>query len=287
MSGALTGMTKSMRVLLSATAVVLGLMSAAPAFAEDGAQIEKQNWSFSGAFGTYDRDQLQRGFQVFKEVCSGCHSAQLLSFRNLSEKGGPEYSEAQVKALAATYQVTDAEAEGGKRPGIPADAWPTPDQSPADLQAAFGVVPPDLSVMAKARGVPTPFPWWIIDYITPYQEGGPDYIHALLTSFGHEPPAGVEVPDGKYYNPVFPGGFISMPPPLTDGQVTYDKPENGAPVPETVDQYSRDVSAFLMWVADPHLVDRKEAGMGVILFLVLFAGLMFAVKRKLWSNVEH
>lgn len=266
------------------------LFAAAPAAAQEGhatPEIKKESWSFAGPFGTYDRNQLQRGFQVFREVCSSCHSARLLAFRNLGEPGGPEFTEGQVKALAAEYEITDPEAEGGKRPGIAADRWPSPfanDQEARDANG--GALPPDMSVLAKARGTTQPFPWWILNYFTAYSEGGPDYIHALLNGYVDPPPHGAEVPEGKYYNTYFPGHALGMAPPLSDGSVTYEEGESGS-VPLTVDQYSRDVSAFLMWVAEPHLVARKEAGFQVIAFLVLFAGLLYLVKRKLWSRVEH
>jgi ubiquinol-cytochrome c reductase cytochrome c1 subunit len=268
--------------------VVLGafgaLLLAAPALAQEHetVTIEKQSWSFAGVFGKFDTEQLQRGFQVFQTVCAGCHSARLLAFRNLSEHGGPEFTEGQVKALAAEYDIPDASAEGGTRKGVPADRWPPLPLSEADLIASFGVVPPDLSVMAKARGVADPFPWWITNYFTAYAEGGPDYIHALLVGYEETPPEGAEVPEGKYYNHVFPGHAIAMPPPLADGAVPYAEG-----VPQTVDQYSKDVSAFLMWLAEPHLMARKESGFRVIIFLILFAGLMYFVKDRLWRPIHH
>jgi ubiquinol-cytochrome c reductase cytochrome c1 subunit len=281
-------------------ALAIGVVAfATPVMAQEHATpaIEKEPWTFAGLFGTYDRDQLQRGFQVFKDVCASCHAAHLLAFRNLSEPGGPEYTEDQVKALAASYQITDAEAAGGKRPGIAADRWPSPfanDQEARDANG--GALPPDMSVLAKARGVSTPFPFWIWNYVSGYSEGGPDYIHALLNGYEEQVPEGTVgsdgkpfvLPEGKYFNHYFPGYAIGMPPPLSDGGVTYDTPEEGVPpVPQTVEQYSRDVSAFLMWVAEPHLIARKEAGMQVLVFLIVFAGLMYMVKRRLWSKVEH
>lgn len=275
--------------ILGALALTV-LFAVAPAAAQEGhstPEIKKENWTFAGLFGTFDKDQLQRGFQVFREVCAGCHSARLMAFRNLSEPGGPEFTEGQVKALAAEYTINDPSVEGGTRPAVAADRWPGTGQSDADLVASFGVVPPDFSTLAKARGTSQPFPAWIMNYVTAYSEGGPDYIHALLTGYEETPPEGVTIPDGKYYNHYFPGHAIGMPPPLTDGAVTYAASENGASVPETADQYSRDVSAFMMWMADPHMVARKESGLQVLLFLVVFAGLMYLVKRRLWSKVEH
>lgn len=261
---------------------------AAPALAQEATTPEppKLGWSFAGPFGTFDKNQLQRGFQVFQEVCSSCHSAHLLAFRNLAEEGGPEFSEAQVKALAATYTVTDPDATGGKRPGLASDHWPGPDQTPADLKASFGVVPPDMSVLAKARGTGDQFPFWLFNYFTTYGEAGPNYIHALLNGY-MDPPADVKVPAGKYYNAYFPGHVIGMPPPLTDGQVQYAPGPNGETVPLTVDQYSKDVAAFLMWVAEPHMDSTKAAGFEVIAFLLLFSVMMYLVKNRVWRHVEH
>ncbi len=277
--------------ILAAALVALGL--AAPAFAQD-VVIPRESWTFAGPFGTYDKNQLQRGFQVFKEVCSNCHTARLLAFRNLDEDGGPEFSEAQVKALAATYTIDDPDADGGKRPGTTADRWPGPPQTPADLKAAFGLVPPDMSVLAKARNVEQGFPAWFFNYFTTYAEGGPDYIHALLNGYEDKVPAGATdaegkpfaLPDGKYYNSVFPGHAISMPPPLTDGQVKYAPGPDGSTVPLTVEQYSKDVAAYLMWMAEPHLDSTKAAGFEVIGFLILLSVLMYFVKQRVWRN-EH
>lgn len=272
-----------------AAALMAFAMMGSQAPAAEGTEIPKQSWTFAGIFGTYDQNQLQRGFQVFREVCASCHSARLLAFRNLSEDGGPGYSEAQVKALAAEYEVADAEAEGGARPGIAADRWPSPFASEQDARDANGgALPPDFSVIAKARGTTQPFPWWILNYFTAYSEGGPDYIHALLTGYEETPPEdATDFPADKYYNHVFPGNAIGMAPPLQDELVTYEADANGVTPPMTVDQYARDVSAFLMWVAEPHLVERKATGFKVIVFLILFAGLMWAVKQRLWSKVEH
>lgn len=277
------------KTILGALLVAVA-MAVTPVAAQDHAttEIEKQPWTFAGVFGTFDKHQLQRGFQVFKEVCASCHGMHLVAFRNLSEKGGPEFSEAQVKALAATYDIVDAETVDGTRPGVAADKWPSPFDNERDAaEANGGIAPPDLSVMAKARGTTQPFPWWILNYFTAYSEGGPDYIHALLNGYEETPPEDFELPDGKYYNHVFPGYSIGMPPPLAEGLVTYDAAENGDTVPETVEQYSQDVSAFLMWAAEPHLVDRKETGFKVMAFLFLFAVLMYLVKRQIWRNVEH
>ena len=276
------------KTILAALTLVAGI--AAPAMAQDHStpHIEKQNWSFAGIFGTYDQNQLQRGFQVFREVCSSCHSARLIAFRNLSEAGGPGFSDEQVKALAAEYEVADATAEGGVRKAVPADRWPSPFLTEQDARDANGgSLPPDFSVLAKARGVADPFPFWVFNYFTGYSEGGPDYITALLTGYHDEAPEGFELPEGKYYNDVFPGHAIGMAPPLFDEQIAYVAAEGETEVPLTVEQYARDVSAFMMWVAEPHLSGRKQTGFVVLLFLVLFAGLMYATKRRIWRGIEH
>lgn len=242
------------------------------------------SWSFAGPFGTYDKAQLQRGLKVYKEVCSACHSMKLVAFRSLDELG---YSEAQVKAFAAEYTVQDgpnADGEMFERPGIPSDHFPSP--FPNDEAAAAannGAAPPDMSLLAKARGVERGFPTFIFDIFTQYASNGPDYIHSLLTGYGEEPPEGMVIADGTYYNPYFISAkALAMPPPLGDDQVTY---EDGSP--QTIDQYSQDVSAFLMWAAEPHLEARKKTGFRVMAFLILFAGLLYLTKRKVWSGIAH
>lgn len=284
------------KTILTAVALVATLAAPAMAQEHDTPHIDKQSWSFAGLFGTYDENQLQRGFQVFREVCSNCHSANLIAFRTLAQEGGPNFTEGQVKALAAEYDIADPTAVDGTRKGVPSDHWPAPFASEQDARDAMGgALPPDFSVLAKARGVKDAFPWWITNYFTGYSEGGPDYIHALLNGYRDEVPADVTntdgtpfvVPDGKYFNEYFPGHAIGMPPPLSDGSVTYEPGENGEMVPETVEQYSKDVAAFMMWMAEPGLVSRKETGFKVLLFLVLFAGLMYATKRKIWQGIEH
>ncbi len=249
---------------------------------------ETQPWSFAGIFGRYDQNQLRRGFEVFRQVCSNCHSAHLFTFRSLEDDGGPGYSVDQVKALAATYTIDDPSAPKGKRPGLPSDNWPSPFPSEqAARDANGGALPPDWSVLAKARGAERPFPLWFFDYFTTYQEGGPDYVHALMNGYHDKPPAGFALPAGKYYNDYFPGHSIGMPPPLSDGIVKYAPGADGSTAPGTVDQYSRDAAAFMMWLGEPGLDGRKEAGFRVIIFLLLFAVIMWLVKRRIWANVEH
>jgi ubiquinol-cytochrome c reductase cytochrome c1 subunit len=282
----------SPKSIIAAALMAFTMGAATQAAAAEAVAIERQNWTFAGVFGTFDEHQLQRGFQVFQTVCSSCHSANLLAFRNLEEEGGPAFSEEQIKALAASYQIADSTATGGKRPGVAADRWPAPFASEAEAREANGgALPPDFSVIAKARSISTPFPWWILNYFPGYSEGGPDYIHALLNGYHDEVPAGTtnadgspfELPEGKFFNSVFPGHAIGMSPPLSDGAVPYADET----FPRTVEQYSQDVSAFLMWVAEPGLVARKAAGFRVILFLILFAALMWFVKQKLWTPLHR
>ncbi len=244
----------------------------------------QEKWTFSGPFGQYDKAQLQRGLKVYKEVCSACHSMDLVAFRTLQDLG---YTEAQVKAFAAEYEVQDgpnADGEMFTRKATPNDHFPSPFPNEAAAAAANnGAAPPDFSLIAKARGVERGFPTFLFDIFTQYAEGGPDYIHALLTGYDHEPPAGMDIAEGTHYNPFFIGGkSLAMAKPISDDQVTYD---DGSP--QTVDQYSRDVSAFLMWAAEPHLEARKETGFKVMVFLLLFGALVYVTKRKVWANVAH
>jgi cytochrome c1 len=266
----------------------------AGAFAAGGAGIAaaaesvappKENWTFAGPFGTFDRAQLQRGFKVYREVCQNCHGLSLISFRNLAEPGGPEYTPAQAAAIAAEYKVKDGPNDQGEmfeRPGRPADRFPAPFPNDQAARAANGgASPPDLSVIAKARTYERGFPWFLLDIFPfPYQENGVDYILALLKGY-EQKPANVSIPEGSHYNKYFPGNAIGMPPPLSDGQVTYD---DGAPA--TIDQYARDITAFLMWTAEPHLEARKRVGLQVIIFLLGFAVLLYFTKKRIWKQVE-
>ncbi|SMC61942.1 cytochrome c1 [Rhizobium sp. RU36D] len=243
----------------------------------------EMDWSFAGPFGKYDKAQLQRGLKVYKEVCSACHSLNLVAFRTLEHLG---YSEEQVKAFAAEYEVQDgpnADGEMYMRKAVPSDHFPSPfPNKEAAAAANNGAAPPDFSLIAKARGVTRGFPTFVFDIFTQYQQGGPDYIHALLTGY-QEPPEGITVAEGTHYNPYFIAGqSLAMAQPISDGQVTYD---DGSP--ETLDQYSRDVSAFLMWTAEPHLEDRKRTGFMVMVFLVIFSALVYLTKKSVYANKEH
>jgi len=256
---------------------------AAPAGAQEHQVAPpKLSWSFAGPFGKYDEAQLQRGFKIFREVCANCHSMNLLSFRNLADAGGPGFSAAQVAAVAAEYKVKDLDDKGDQvdRAGRPADHFPSPFANELAAKATHGVAPPDMSTLAKARTYSRGFPWFLFDMVTQYQEQGPDYIAALLKGY-EAAPKDFKLPSGGNYNTYFPGHVIAMPPPLQNGQVTFD---DGSP--QTLEQYSKDISAFLMWAAEPSLTARKRIGFQVMLFLIVLAGLMYFTKKKVWSALH-
>ncbi len=271
------------RILIALT-LAASLGAAGAARAAEGTPVPPaQKWSFAGPFGKFDQGQLQRGFKIYKEVCASCHSMSLVSFRNLAEAGGPGFSEAQAAAVAAEYKIKDLDDKGEaiERNGRPADAFPAPFANDRAAAAANGgVAPPDFSTLAKARTYERGFPWFVIDIFTQYQEQGPDYISALLQGY-KEPPKDFVLPAGGNYNEYFPGHVIAMPPPLSDGQVTYD---DGAP--QTLAQYAKDVTAFMMWAAEPHLVARKRLGFQVMIFLIVLSGLLYFTKKKVWSAVH-
>ncbi len=276
----------SKSVLLPA-ALIAGLMAGSvTARAQEGANPlpAEQSWSFKGPFGRYDTAQLQRGYQVYREVCSNCHSMHFMSFRNLGDAGGPGFTDSQIKALSASYKVQDGPNDSGDmfdRPGRASDPFPAPFPNEQAARAANGgALPPDMSVLAKARDIEGAWYDFLIEPFTQYQEGGPDYIHALLNGYA-EKPADFQLPTGKYYNIYFPGRAISMPKPLSDDQVDYT---DGSP--KTVEQYSHDVAAFLMWVSEPKLIERKRTGLSAIVFLVVFAGLLYAIKRRIWAGLH-
>lgn len=223
-----------------------------------------QAWTFSGPFGTFDKAQLQRGFQVYKEVCSACHSMKLLSYRNLSALG---FSEAEVKAIARHDTVAAVPNDAGDvvdRPALPSDHFHSPY---ANIQAARaannGAAPPDLSLITSAR------------------KGEADYVHALMVGF-QAPPADMKIGTGMHYNMYFHGNQIAMAPPLSEGQVTYS---DGTVA--TVDQMGKDVAAFLYWAANPHMEKRKQMGVMVLLYMLIFTGLMYLTMKRIWSRVEH
>jgi ubiquinol-cytochrome c reductase cytochrome c1 subunit len=251
-----------------ALAAALAALPAAGLRAAELPHIEDVAFPFEGPFGSYDRNQLQRGLQVFQEVCAGCHGIKFLAFRNLGDEGGPHLEPDQVRAFAALYSVVDSET-GEERPAR------TSDRFPPNLNAGA----PDLSLMAKARAG---FHGPAGTALNPLFKGigGPEYIHAVLTSYtGNEKEEAGEI---FYENTAFPGGWIKMTPPLSDDAVTF---ADGTPA--TVDQMATDVAAFLMWVAEPKLNARKEAGLTAVLLLGLLTVLLWYSNRKLWAPVKR
>ena len=252
-----------MKKLMIAAAVVFAGLQAGAALAAEGTALPARDWSFSGIFGQFDRGAMQRGFQVYREVCSGCHSLRLIAFRNLEALG---YDEDEIKAIAAEYTIEDGpddEGEMFERPGLPADRIPSPfANTKAAAAANNGAVPPDLSLMIKARN------------------GGADYLHALLTGYV-DPPDGVEVLDVQNYNLYFPGNLTAMAPPLSEDAVEY-----GDGTPATVEQMASDIVNFLAWAAEPTMEERKRMGIKVILFLLAFTGVLYAAKRKVWADLH-
>jgi cytochrome c1 len=277
-------MRATTRILALALAAALTATAAGAARAAEVEAPPRQTWSFSGPFGTFDRGQLQRGFKVYREVCQTCHSLKLVAFRNLADAGGPGFTTAQAAAIAAEYKVKDGPNDQGdmfERAGRLADYFPPPFANDNAARVVNnGTVPPDLSVIAKARTYERGFPWFVIDIVTQFQEHGPDYIVALMNGY-EEPHAGFTLPPGAQYNKYFPGHAIAMPKPLSDGQVDYT---DGTPA--TVQQYARDVSAFLMWAAEPHMEARKRLGFQVMVFLVVLAGLLYYTKKRVWADVH-
>jgi ubiquinol-cytochrome c reductase cytochrome c1 subunit len=275
-------MMKRFKTFGLAALCTAGLAFAGAATAQEGGAHEtmtpaKQSWSFAGPFGHYDQAQLQRGFMVFRTVCANCHGANLLAFRNLTDAGGPGFSEGQVKALAEEYTVTDGPGDDGKpfeRKARPADYWPATYPNAEAAKATLGAAPPDMSVLAKARSYERGLPGALSDLFTQYQEHGVDYIYSLVA-------LGYTDAKDPNHNDYFPGGHIAMAKPLSDGQVEYT---DGSP--KTVQQYARDVAAFLMWTAEPKLEDRKKTGFRVIIFLILFSSLLYYTKKKIWADAH-
>ncbi len=276
-------------------AMTLGAGAAAWAAGGEPVHIERQKWTFSGPLGMFEAGQLQRGFKVYTEVCARCHAIQRLSFRNLVQPGGPEFPEAGVKSLAADKYKVDAEPNDQgkivKRPAVLADRIPGPYKNEQEARASQpgGALPPDLTLITKARSVESHAPFYMVplnmmrDILAGYQEGGADYVYAYLTGY-KDPPAGAKVPDGMNYNTAFPSPhFTAMPNPFAggDGLVKYD---DGTP--GTVDNYVRDVTAFLAWAGDPSLAERKRLGLLVMAYLLITAVLLYFAKRRIWSKVH-
>jgi len=279
-------------IALAAFGLAVVAAPAALAVGPAPAPLKQAEFSFEGPFGKFDQAQLQRGYKVYREVCSACHAMSLLSFRNLGDKHGPFYDEKYpnsndnpyVKSIAAEYQINDIDSETGdviQRPGTSADRFPDPfPNEPAARASNGGALPPDLSVMAKAR------------------KNGAHYIYSLVGSGYVNPPKGLTVATGQYYNKYFPGdltsawtgdhtavppgGVLAMAPPLAAGKVTFD---DGSP--STVDQQAKDVAAFLMWAAEPKMQQRKQFGLAAMSYLLIFTGLLYWSYRRVWKNVAH
>ncbi len=264
-------------------ALALLVVSGSIALAQDDADQPnptRQSWSFSGFFGAFDQAQLQRGFQVYKEVCANCHRLSI-PFRALGDSDGPGFSLAQIQTLAASYQVVNDEpnekGEIFKRAGAPSDVFPPPDSFPNDQAAAasFGKAPPDMALLAKARKYERGFPWFIFDALpfVQYQEIGADYIYAILTGYTKS--------DDLQWNLYYPGHRIAMPQPITDGAVAY---KDGTP--PTLTNYAKDMGAFLSWASDPNLAERKKIGLRVMVFLLVFSSLLYFTKKRIWSDLH-
>jgi ubiquinol-cytochrome c reductase cytochrome c1 subunit len=271
-------MMTGLKASLLALAMLASSAGLAAAQQEDQPKPPEQTWSFHGPFGRFDQAQLQRGFQVYKEVCSNCHRLSI-AFRTLADPDGPGFSEAQVKTLAASYQVTNDEPnDQGKifqRPGTPADIFPPPDAFPNDqaAAAALGKAPPDMWLLANSVKYERGFPWFITDIFTDYQEMGADTIYAILTGYTHK--------DDPQWNLYYPGHKIAMPMPLQDGAVKYSDGTAG-----TVQNYAKDVAAFLTWAAEPTMTERKNIGFRAIVFLIVLSGLMYLIKKRIWADAH-
>ncbi len=249
-------------LLITALTSLISLQS----IAAEKVDYLKTDWSFKGIFGKFDRASLQRGYQVYTEVCAACHSMKYLSYRNLSEKGGPEFSIAQAKAIAATFEVVDgpnADGEMFTRPAKLSDKFVMPYENEKAAQAANGgAYPPDMSVLVKARG------------------GGVDYIYSLLQGY-EDAPSGITLDEGVHYNKYMYGNKIKMAAPLSDGIIEY-----GDGTTASVEQMSKDVTSFLMWAAEPHLEARHQMGFKAIVYLIILTTLVYFSMKKIWSRVK-
>ena len=235
-------------------------------FAEEKKKLLKVDWSFNGYLGKFDRASLQRGYHVYTEVCASCHSMSYLSYRNLAEKGGPEFSEEQAKAIAANFEVTDGPNDDGEmftRPAKLSDKFVNPYQNDKEAMASNGgAYPPDMSVLVKARS------------------GGADYIYSLLLGY-EDPPSDVILDDGVYYNKYMYGNMIKMPNPLSDGLIEYNDGTEA-----TEEQMAKDVVTFLAWAAEPHLEARHKIGFKAIIYLIILTLLAYLSMKRLWSRIE-
>ena len=246
--------------------IILFCVSSVNVISAEKVEYLKTDWTFKGLFGKFDRASLQRGYQVYTEVCAACHSMKYLSYRNLSEKGGPEFSVAQAKAIAASFEVTDgpnADGEMFQRSGKLSDKFVMPYENVKAAEAANGgAYPPDMSVLVKARG------------------GGVDYIYSLLQGY-EEAPSGMILDDGVHYNKYMYGNKIKMSAPLSDGIIEYSDGTN-----PSVEQMSKDVTTFLMWAAEPSLEARHQMGFKAIVYLIILTILGYFSMKRIWSRVK-
>ncbi len=273
--------------------ILLLTVSAMPVLAasEPGEEIERQEWSFAGFFGKYDKAQLQRGFGVYKDVCAACHGLKYLSYRNLAQPGGPEFSAEEALAVAKEATIVDGFNDDGdpfERPGKLSDRFKGPFDNDAQARSANnGALPPDLSVIVRARTIHRHVPWytepyyWAYDIVTSYEEKGADYLYALLTGYT-EAPRGMVLNEGMNYNKYFPGNQIAMASPISDDAVEY---ADGTPTTQA--QHAKDLTAFLAWASDPHLNERKDFGKRVLIYLLVLAALLYLAKRSVWGRVKH
>ncbi|MDX2289058.1 MAG: cytochrome c1 [Hyphomicrobiaceae bacterium] len=295
---AVRGLGNAVGCLMLAAAIAGTLTGAAgPARAAGGAthHIERQDWSFAGFSGQHDTAQLRRGFQVYQEVCSACHGLERVYWRNLTEPGGPEFDVEAVKALAKEWPnlITDGPDDEGKmfeRPALLSDPIRGPYKNDKEARASQnGALPPDLSLITRARSVHADTPWYVhvpamaMDVVTGYQEGGADYTYALLTGYS-DPPEGLQIADGMNYNKYYPGNQIGMVQPIAEGgSVTY---QDNAGATSSLEQNAKDVTAFLAWAADPSLNARKRIGWQVMLYLLVTTFLLYIAKHRIWARVH-
>jgi ubiquinol-cytochrome c reductase cytochrome c1 subunit len=278
----------TMTIFKTITAAVFALgLAATAAWGAAEREAREVSFSFQGPFGTFDRGQLQRGYLVYQQACAMCHGMRLLHYRNLGEPGGPEFSTAEVEAIAASQQVTDGPDQDGEmflRPGVPSDRFVEPFPNEQAARAAnAGVMPTDLSLITKARQ------GWEGTLLTLYTTtlfrgvGGPEYVYSVLTGYEPTPPElADQQPEIAHYNPYFAAGpWIVMPPPLVDGAVEY-----GDGTEATVDQMARDVTAFLTWAAEPKMEERKRLGFQVLLYMAVLTVLLYLVKNMIWSRLH-
>jgi ubiquinol-cytochrome c reductase cytochrome c1 subunit len=255
-----------MKIYKRIVTIIISLFISSYALSAEDVKPIKVDWSFKGLTGKFERDSLQRGFQVYKEVCSSCHSMQYLSYRNLGEEGGPEFTIEEVKAIAASFDVEDGPNNDGEmfiRPGRPSDKFVSPYPNVnASMAANGGAYPPDMSVLVKAR------------------PGGANYIYSVLNGY-EEPPEGFELEEGVYYNKYMSGQKIKMSNPLMEDIIEYSDGTEA-----TVEQMAKDVTTFLSWAAEPELEARHKTGVKVMVYLILLTVLVYLSMRRIWSRVD-